>query len=437
MFNIKKITLITFSSLLMFSPVLSIQADEYDDKIQAQTEKISTLENEQTAAENALSALETQISKTEAEVDDLFAKKTQEEERLNELNIEIADLKVAIEKRNQQLKEQARDVQVNQLNNSVVEAILTAESLNEAVGRAMAVTTLVNANNEIIEKQQVDQAKLEELSLEAQEKLATIEQQSQLLQEKQESLVEARLDQEVAINELQSMITTEKKQKATFEAQKEEAIRKREAQLKAIAAQKAKDEAARIAAAEQLAAQQEAAKTATKKVETQPAVSNTSVADVPNNNTTPTTETVTPPVQESSPVTSSGWGLPVSSVSVSSPYGWRANPWGNGPSEFHDGIDLVGASGTSIYASKAGTVATAGYDASAGNYVIINHGDGYYSYYLHLSSFAVSTGQSVGQGSLVGGMGTTGNSTGVHLHFGSATSGSWSGFVDPAPLLGI
>ncbi|MCC9274019.1 MAG: peptidoglycan DD-metalloendopeptidase family protein, partial [Enterococcus aquimarinus] len=286
-------------------------------------------------------------------------------------------------------------------------------------------------------KQQVDQAKLEELSLEAQEKLATIEQQSQLLQEKQESLVEARLDQEVAINELQSMITTEKKQKATFEAQKEEAIRKREAQLKAIAAQKAKDEAARIAAAEQLAAQQEAAKTATKKVETQPAVSNPSVADVPNNNTTPTTETVTPPVQESSPVTSSGWGLPVSSISVSSPYGWRANPWGNGPSDFHDGIDLVGASGTSIYASKAGTVATSGYDASAGNYVIINHGDGYYSYYLHLSSFVVSTGQSVGQGSLVGGMGTTGNSTGVHLHFGIATSGSWSGFVDPAPLLGI
>lgn len=437
MFNIKKITLITFSSLLMFSPVLSIQADEYDDKIQAQTEKISTLENEQTAAENALSALETQISKTEAEVEDLFAKKTQEEERLNELNSEIADLKVAIEKRNHQLKEQARDVQVNQLNNSVVEAILTADSLNEAVGRAMAVTTLVNANNEIIEKQQVDQAKLEELSLEAQEKLATIEQQSQLLQEKQESLVEARLDQEVAINELQSMITTEKKQKATFEAQKEEAIRKREAQLKAIAAQKAKDEAARIAAAEQLAAQQEAAKTATKKVETQPAVSNTSVADVPNNNTTPTTETVTPPVQESSPVTSSGWGLPVSSISVSSPYGWRANPWGNGPSDFHDGIDLVGASGTSIYASKAGTVATSGYDASAGNYVIIDHGDGYYSYYLHLSSFVVSTGQSVGQGSLVGGMGTTGNSTGVHLHFGIATSGNWSGFVDPAPLLGI
>ncbi|MBP7086319.1 MAG: M23 family metallopeptidase, partial [Enterococcus sp.] len=101
------------------------------------------------------------------------------------------------------------------------------------------------------------------------------------------------------------------------------------------------------------------------------------------------------------------------------------------------GIDLVGASGTSIYASKAGTVATTGYDASAGNYVIINHGDGYYSYYLHLSSFVVSTGQSVGQGSLVGGMGTTGNSTGVHLHFGIATSGSWSGFVDPAPLLGI
>ena len=97
---------------------------------------------------------------------------------------------------------------------------------------------------------------------------------------------------------------------------------------------------------------------------------------------------------------------------------------------------MVGSSGTPIFASKAGTVVQASYDPSAGNHVIIDHGDGYYTYYMHLSSFAVSAGQSVGQGTTVGGMGTTGNSTGVHLHFAIAT-GIWSGFMDPGPLLGI
>ena len=121
---------------------------------------------------------------------------------------------------------------------------------------------------------------------------------------------------------------------------------------------------------------------------------------------------------------------------MSSPFGWRSNPWGGGASDLHDGVDLVGSAGTSIFAAKAGTVITANYHSSAGNHVIIDHGDGYYSYYLHLSSFAVSVGQSVSQGTIVGGMGTTGNSTGVHLHFGIAT-GIWSGFVNPAPLIGI
>lgn len=439
MLNIKKMTILTLSSILMFSPVLTIQADEFDEKIQQQTKKISNLQGEQLAAQNALTALQNQISEIEVEVEDLFAKKVKEEERLNELNLEIADLQVAIEKRNQQLEEQARNVQVNQAHNSLVEAILTAESLNEALGRAMAVTTIVNANNEIIEKQQEDQAKLEALSTEAQERLATIEEHSQLLQEKQEALVTARLDQEVAINELQSMISTEKKQKATFEAQKATAIRKREAELKAIAEQKVKDEAARKAAAEQLATEQAAKKQAATAFEEQVVQTSNTQS---NNNESISNNVSTPPAATPNPIVDTpvasggGWGLPVSSVSVSSTFGWRSNPWGGGASDLHDGIDLVGASGTSIFASKAGTVITAGYDPSAGNHVIIDHGDGYYSYYLHLSSFAVSVGQSVGQGTIVGGMGTTGNSTGVHLHFGIAT-GIWSGFVNPAPLIGI
>jgi murein DD-endopeptidase MepM/ murein hydrolase activator NlpD len=98
---------------------------------------------------------------------------------------------------------------------------------------------------------------------------------------------------------------------------------------------------------------------------------------------------------------------------------------------------MGGTSSTPIMASRSGTVVQASFDGSAGNYIIIDHGDGYYSYYLHLSNFIATLGQSVSAGQTIGTMGTTGNSTGVHLHFGIATSSNWSGFVDPAPFLGI
>lgn len=422
MLNIKKLTILALSSALLIGPVLTVQADEHDIKIQEQTKKISNLESEQQVAQNTLTALENQITQIETEIAETTAKKVKEEERLNEINLEIADLKVAIEKRNKQLEEQARNVQVNQSSSSIIEAVLTADSLNEALGRAMAVTTIVNANNEIIEKQKEDQEQLEKLSEEAKQRLATIEAQAKVLAQKEESLTATRLDQQVAINELQGMIATEKKQKQKFEKQKEEAIKRREAELKAIA-----EEKARAAAAQKAYEKEEAARAAAQaqaQAEASYDISNATVEEQPQQPVTPT------------PPASSGWGMPVSNVSVSSRFSWRTDPFGSGASELHNGIDMVGSSGTPIFASKAGTVVQASYDPSAGNHVIIDHGDGYYTYYMHLSSFAVSAGQSVGQGTTVGGMGTTGSSTGVHLHFAIAT-GIWSGFMDPGPLLGI
>ncbi len=425
MLKFKKIAILTLTATLLLSSNAVTFADEFDDKIQQQTEKISTLENDQKVAQATLNTLEQQIGEIEADVKQVFAEKTTEEEKLNKTNLEIADLKIAIEKRNNQLSEQARDVQLNQTSSNLLEIVLGSDSISEAFGRAIAVTTIVHANNEIIEKQKSDQDKLEELVIESEKRIKLIEEKSQLLKEKQEALVAARLDQEVAINELESMIATEKEQKELYEAQKIEAEKKREAELKAIAEQKAKEEAARQAQAEQQA--KEAAQQANNQVTIQ-----TQNKEDSSNITINHSE----PASPTSPSTSSGWGLPVSNIFVSSTFGWRSNPWGTGAADLHDGIDLVGSSGTPIYASRAGTVVEVSYHSSAGNHVIIDHGDGYYSYYLHLSSFSVSVGQSVSQGTVVGGMGTTGNSTGVHLHFGVSTS-LWSNFVDPAPLLGI
>lgn len=94
--------------------------------------------------------------------------------------------------------------------------------------------------------------------------------------------------------------------------------------------------------------------------------------------------------------------------------------WGR----MHEGIDIAGGSGTPIAAAAAGTVILAGWNGGYGNMVVVDHGGGISTGYAHMSSIAVSVGQSVGQGTVVGGMGTTGSSTGVHLHFEVRVNGS-------------
>lgn len=120
---------------------------------------------------------------------------------------------------------------------------------------------------------------------------------------------------------------------------------------------------------------------------------------------------------------------------VTSGFGYREDPTGASGNQ-HDGIDFAGSYGQTVLATRGGTVEQAGFDPSAGNYVIIRHDNGYYSYYMHLSEMQLATGQTVTQGATVGLMGSTGNSTGVHLHFGVSTQ-VWSGFVDPATLLAL
>ena len=92
-------------------------------------------------------------------------------------------------------------------------------------------------------------------------------------------------------------------------------------------------------------------------------------------------------------------------------------------------MDLAGPQGTPIVASRSGTVTIAKYSNSAGYYVTINHGDGFSSVYMHMTNYTVSVGQKVSQGQLIGYMGSTGISTGPHLHFGIALNGT---YVNPA-----
>ena len=130
---------------------------------------------------------------------------------------------------------------------------------------------------------------------------------------------------------------------------------------------------------------------------------------------------------------STAWLRPCSYVMITSPFGYRDAPTA-GASTYHQGVDLAGPAGTPIYASRAGRVTVAGYGNAAGWYVSINHLDGFSSIYMHLTNYVVSAGQTVSAGQLIGYMGSTGVSTGPHLHFGISYNGV---YVNPAAYVNL
>lgn len=132
------------------------------------------------------------------------------------------------------------------------------------------------------------------------------------------------------------------------------------------------------------------------------------------------------------PPSNATWLEPVSGYTITSAFGYRKAPTA-GASTYHQGVDMACDSGTPIYATRSGTVTKAAYQAGgAGYYVSINHGDGFASIYMHMTRYVVSTGDTVSQGQLIGYVGSTGVSTGPHLHFGISYGGT---YVNPMAYL--
>ncbi len=485
---------------LFFSNGLLAKAQTIEEKIKEKDDKIEAIVKNKESAENYLTDLDNKITQLEKEYKKVLVEKNTSEKKLTEINQKITALEERIRLRNKLIEEQARNAQVNQKSDSIISVMVNAESLSDAVTAAIGMTKLISASNEIMQAQIDDKENLDELKKEAEKKVTDAEKETRSLEEKENDLIEAKLTQSIKINEISASLATEQSEKAKFENQKQEAEKRREKELKAIAEEKRKEaEAAAILKAQETEAasiifenqKQEAEKrrekelkaiaeekrkeaeaaailkaqeaeaasiikdqekdvsqladtndigigqenTDTQKEEQIPDETSEQDSNSVNQNEYQDNNSSSDNTQIQSP-SSSGWGAPVANIIVTSPFGGRADPTGFSGS-FHDGIDMGGTSSTPIMASRSGTVVQASFDGSAGNYIIIDHGDGYYSYYLHLSNYIATPGQSVSAGQTIGTMGTTGNSTGVHLHFGIATSSNWSGFVDPAPFLGI
>ncbi|WP_326815116.1 M23 family metallopeptidase [Streptomyces sp. NBC_01763] len=124
--------------------------------------------------------------------------------------------------------------------------------------------------------------------------------------------------------------------------------------------------------------------------------------------------------------------LPIAGSYVTTGYKSSGSLWSSGR---HSGIDFHAPSGSSVVAVGAGTVVEAGWGGAYGNNIVLRMTDGTYTQYGHLSSIGVSVGQSVGAGQRIGFSGSTGNSTGPHLHFEARTTPSYGSDMDPVAYL--
>lgn len=146
----------------------------------------------------------------------------------------------------------------------------------------------------------------------------------------------------------------------------------------------------------------------------------------------PSSDTSAAQTSKSSAATSaSGWFAPVSG-GMSTPYRASGSMWSSG---YHTGVDFMASTGTTIVAVGPGTVYSAGDGGAYGNQVVIQHADGTFSQYAHLSSISVSAGQTVSGGEQIGLSGATGNVTGPHLHFEIRTGPEYGSDIDPISAL--
>lgn len=247
----KLATLLLTSSLLastMIAPIAA-SADELQNKIEQQESKLEAIQSEVLSAQQTLAAVQTEISAAESRSNELLESRITTQDEVTALAEEIEQLQIIIEKREEQLQEQARSVQVNGSNTNYINFVIASESLTDLFARVEVVTTMVSANKSLVEQQISDKEAVTDKKVASEEKLEEIIGMSTELEQLKADLHIKKIEEESAIAALNAEQSTVQADRDKFIAQKEEADRRAAEEAAAIAAA----EAAAIAAAEEAA----------------------------------------------------------------------------------------------------------------------------------------------------------------------------------------
>ena len=426
-----------FSSILLLSPIaggFTAQAatleelQQQKDALQLETNTIQSQIEEKSNSLNTLESekanLETKVNELQSQLDELMGRLAAQEEKLAaiqskilELQAEIESLQVVIDQRTEKLNTQARYIQTDAGVMNIASILLSSENFSDLVGKITVVSKIVTANKDIVEQQEADQQKVEDSKVAVEEEKLSAEALKQEILISKNNVVAQKAEIDVQIAQVIENYELTEAEKNGLESTKADLAAQTESISNDMAAEQARITAEAVAAAEAEAAAIAAAEAA--------------AAAAANNLTASVSQTTSTP---SYSVNSSGFLRPASGY-ISSPFGNRVSPFG-GSIEFHRGVDIAGSG--AISAAQSGTVETATYHASYGYYVVINHGTingvNVKTLYAHMQpGLLVAPGQTVSQGQQVGVMGTTGSSTGVHLHFEVQENGA---VVNPVNYIG-
>lgn len=348
--------------------------------------------------------LDTKIISTESQIAEVLNQIKLTTTEIEKLHASIKELERKIEERDELLKERIRAVQVSGGSVSYLDVLLGANSFIDFIDRFSAVNTLMDADRTILKEQADDKAHLEEQQASLEKKLQQQEDSKNELVSLKASLDTQKASKGNLVDQLEVEQAKLHEEKEVLETEYDEILNlSQETQNKIVAEQKRIAEIARKAAEEKKRKEAEERKR-------QQAASGGSSSAIPN-------------------VSAGSWTRPASGRFTSG-YGSRTHPI-HGVVKTHYGIDIANSTGTPVVSAADGVVSYASPLSTYGNVIMVTHsidGQIFTSLYAHLSSIKVSKGQVVSKGQIIGGIGTTGNSTGPHLHF-EIHLGNWEGMA--------
>lgn len=392
-------------------------------ELQAKKEKIAKAQAEIEKSAKEVSKITVKIQETDNKIEGVEQKIAQTKYEIEKLQKSIEALQKKIDERNEILKERARAMQETGGQVGYIDVLLGSNSFSDFIDRVSAVNEIVNADERIVEEQKADQAKVEEQQNQVKEKLAEQEDRKKELEELKANLKKQQDKKKSALAQMERKQAKLNKERKGLENHYSEVASVSSKVQKKIEAEQRK-------AAEKARKMAEAA--AAKKASA--AISTTSNSSSSSSNSSSSASV------GSVPTASSGtWMKPAQGRFTS---GFAGRDIGAG-AEYHYGIDIANSEGTPIVAAADGVVFRASPLSTYGNVVMITHninGQTYTSLYAHMSRFGTSVGKTVKKGEVIGYIGSTGRSTGPHVHF-EIHIGSWvnqaTGAVNPLQYISL
>lgn len=397
-----------FSTIISFMLIAAVTCSSVFATVSDEQGKLSDLNRQKQEAENQQQELESSKSEAESYIQAVDTQLTnlakdiyETGKKLDKTQIQIDKTKKKLEKAQESINVQYDDMKLRikymyeNGDTQMLDLILNSKSITDFLNKAEYITELSQYDRKMLDKMKHTKQEIADAQTS--------------LQKDKKNLLAMQERQETDKGKLEKLSESKKAELASYDNLLDDSKEAQAALDSEISAQEkrvASAEQASRAAAEQ--ARIEAAKKAAENKADNEA--DNIINDGSDTSHTPTVSGYT-------------WPCP-GYTSVSSDYGYRSDPF-SGETKFHSGIDIPAPAGTAVVAAASGTVEWSNHNPSAGNWIGINHGNGVYTVYMHMSALLISSGSHVSAGQTIGLVGTTGSSTGNHLHFSVRKNGAY------------